>query len=94
VNTTAECHVMQYVWAAEAEFVGFVEPSWIAVCRTVHHQYAGAGLHIEVADPGGATRHAEIRFDRAFDAHRYMIGIVCYPHRHFFAAFKDGSFYK
>jgi hypothetical protein len=50
VNTTAECDVLQYVWAVEAEFVGLVEPSWIAVRRTVHHEYAGTGLHIDIAE--------------------------------------------
>jgi hypothetical protein len=64
MDSAAKCDVLQYVWAVEAEFAGLVEPSWIAVCRTVHHEYAGTGLHIDVADPGGAPRHAEVRFDR------------------------------
>ena len=63
VDATAESDVLHHVWAVEAEFAGLVEPAWIAVCRTVHHKYAGTGLHIEVADPGGALRHAEV--DRA-----------------------------
>ena len=65
VNTTAECYVLQYIWAFEAEFIRLVEPLWIAVCRTVQHQYAGAGSHIDVADPGGAPGQPKIRFDRA-----------------------------
>lgn len=72
VNSAAECHVMQYVRAVEAEFVGFVEPPRITVGRTVHHQNAGAGLHLDVADPGGAPRETEIRFDRAFDAQHLL----------------------
>lgn len=72
VNTTAERHVMQYVRAAEAEFVGIVEPPGIAVCRTVHHQNAGTGSHIDVSDPGATPRQAEVRFDRALDAQHLL----------------------
>ena len=68
MDTTTECDVLQNVWTVEAEFVGLIEPSWISVCSTVHHKYAGTSLHIDVADLGGASRHAEVRLDRAFEA--------------------------
>ena len=28
-------------------------------------------------------------YQRAFHPYRYMIGIICYPNRHFFTAFKN-----